>query len=245
MIAVVKDGRVVETGTHDQLLATRGSEYAKLVEAQAPKATAKTTTDSTLHHSQSVQALNEEILKKELTETAQITFHGVHFHYPTRPNVQIFKGLNLQIKAGETIAIVGPSGGGKSTVVQMIERFYDPIEGSVMYEGVDIRQLNIKWYRDQIGFVGQEPTLFNTTIGENIKYGHPNATQEEIEEAAKQANAHDFIMGFPNGYDTEVGENATQISGGQKQRIAIARAIIKKPKILILDEVSDKEVVLG
>jgi ATP-binding cassette subfamily B (MDR/TAP) protein 1 len=238
MIAVVKNGRVVETGTHDELLQTHGSEYAKLVEAQAPKAS----TESSMHTSESVLALNEQIVKAEISGTAQITFHDVHFHYPTRPNVQIFKGLNLQIKSGETVAIVGPSGGGKSTVVQMIERFYDPLEGSVLYEGVNIKDLNIKWYRDQIGFVGQEPTLFNTTIAENIKYGYPNATQEDIEEAAKQANAHNFIMGFPNGYDTEVGENATQISGGQKQRIAIARAIIKKPKILILDEVSAENI---
>lgn len=241
MIAVVKNGRVVETGTHDELLAIPGSEYGKLVEAQAPKRS----TNSSMNTSESVLALNEKMVAEEITGTAQITFHDVHFHYPTRPKVQIFKGLNLQIKSGETVAIVGPSGGGKSTVVQMIERFYDPIEGSVMYEGVDIRDLNIKWYRDQIGFVGQEPTLFNTTIGQNIKYGYPDATQSEVEEAAKQANAHNFIMGFPNGYDTEVGENATQISGGQKQRIAIARAIIKKPKILILDEVRNENILLS
>ena len=116
----------------------------------------------------------------------------------------------------------------------MIERFYDPLQGSVEYEGTDLKDINIKWYRDQIGFVSQEPTLFNTTIGENIKYGYPEASIAEIEEAAKQANAHNFIMSFPNGYATEVGENSTQVSGGQKQRIAIARAILKKPKILIL-----------
>jgi ATP-binding cassette subfamily B (MDR/TAP) protein 1 len=226
MIAVVKDGRIVETGSHDELVKTRGSEYGKLVEAQAPKkvesASALATPDAS--------ALNDGITK------AQISFRDVHFHYPSRPNNKIFKGLNLNIKQGETLAIVGPSGGGKSTVVQMVERFYDPLEGSVEYEGTDLKDINIKWYRDQIGFVSQEPTLFNTTIEENIRYGYAKATRAEIEEAAKQANAHDFIMSFPNGYKTNVGENATQVSGGQKQRIAIARAILKKPKILILDE---------
>ena len=117
-----------------------------------------------------------------------------------------------------------------------IERFYDPVGGSVEYEGSDLKDLNVKWLRDQLGLVSQEPTLFNTTIGENIKYGLPGATQQEIEEAAMKANAHDFIMSFPNGYDTQVGENATQVSGGQKQRIAIARAILKKPKMLLFDE---------
>ncbi len=116
----------------------------------------------------------------------------------------------------------------------MIERFYDPISGTVEYEGRDIREFNVQWYRDQLGFVGQEPTLFNTTIAENIRYGCPGATSAQIEEAARQANAHDFITSFPNGYATEVGENATQVSGGQKQRIAIARALIKKPKVLLL-----------
>ncbi len=120
----------------------------------------------------------------------------------------------------------------------MIERFYDPISGSVEYEGTDIREFNVQWYRDQLGFVGQEPTLFNTTIAENIRYGCPDASMAQIEEAAMQANAHDFITAFPNGYNTEVGENATQVSGGQKQRIAIARALIKKPKVLLLGKIS-------
>ncbi len=117
-----------------------------------------------------------------------------------------------------------------------IERFYDPVDGSVEYEGTDLKELNVGWLRDQLGLVSQEPTLFNTTIGENIKYGLPSATQKDIEEAAMKANAHDFIMSFPDGYNTNVGENATQVSGGQKQRIAIARALLKKPKILLFDE---------
>ena len=126
------------------------------------------------------------------------------------------------------------SGGGKSTTVAMIERFYDPVEGSVLYKGHNIKSLNLHWYRDQIGYVGQEPSLFNTTIAKNISYGAPSASQEEIELAAKQANIHNTIMTFPDGYNTVVGERGTQLSGGQKQRVAIARALVKKPKMLLL-----------
>jgi len=118
----------------------------------------------------------------------------------------------------------------------MIERFYDTQAGSVNYRGYDVKSLNLHWYRDQIGYVGQEPTLFNTSIAKNIAYGAPGATQEEIEHAAKQANIHETIMTFPDGYDTEVGDRGTQLSGGQKQRVAIARALVKKPKVLLLDE---------
>lgn len=232
LIAVVKDGIIVEKGTHDDLLATPGSEYGKLVEAQSPtvKKPALDAYSSNNSLTSSALAIDDNI------GTPQIEFKQVSFNYPTRPDNEIFTGLNLKISRGETLAIVGPSGGGKSTVVQMVERFYDPLSGSIEYEGTDLKELNVKWYRDQIGFVSQEPTLFNLTIAENIRFGYPNATQAELEEAAKLANAHDFIMSFPKGYNTEVGENATQVSGGQKQRIAIARAIIKKPKILILDE---------
>jgi ABC-type multidrug transport system fused ATPase/permease subunit len=127
------------------------------------------------------------------------------------------KGFNLSVALGQTVALVGPSGGGKSTTVGLIERFYDPQEGSVEYMGHDIRSLNISWYRDQIGYVGQEPVLFNDSILNNIKYGSPGATSQEIEEAAKQANCHDFIVGFADGYNTMVGERGVQLSGGQKQ----------------------------
>jgi ATP-binding cassette subfamily B (MDR/TAP) protein 1 len=118
----------------------------------------------------------------------------------------------------------------------MIERFYDTLEGRVMYKGYDVKSLNLQWYRDQIGYVSQEPTLFNTTIAKNIAYGAAGATQEQIEEAARQANVHDTIMSFLDGYNTEVGDRGTQLSGGQKQRVAIARALVKKPKVLLLDE---------
>jgi ATP-binding cassette subfamily B (MDR/TAP) protein 1 len=123
------------------------------------------------------------------------------------------------------------SGHGKSTVIQLIENYYRPTHGTIYYKGVDMKTLNVKWLRSQIGLVSQEPVLFDTTIEANIKFGMLGATQEEIEEAAKEANAHDFIMSFPDGYKTDVGSGSTQISGGQKQRIAIARALIRKPKV--------------
>jgi len=242
MIAVVKGGTIVENGTHDELLSL-DAEYAKLVKAQTtpPRnedmGVISKTTGVISKATGSFNFNSESVPKHSISFTApQLEFSDVHFEYPSRPGIGIFKGLNLSIRKGETLAIAGPSGGGKSTVIQLIERFYDPSHGSVKLDGVDLKELNVKWLRDQLGLVSQEPTLFNTTIGENIKYGQPKATQDDIVEAAKQANAHDFIMSFQYGYDTEVGETGTQVSGGQKQRIAIARAIIKRPKILLLDE---------
>ena len=166
----------------------------------------------------------------------KIELRNVHFAYPMRPDVAVFRGYNLTIEAGQTVALVGESGGGKSTVISLLERFYDPLEGQVLLDDTDIRTLNVQWLRDQIGLVSQEPVLFAASIMENIRHGKRGATDEEVVEAAKMANAHGFITAFPDGYGTEVGERGVQLSGGQKQRIAIARAVIKDPTVLLLDE---------
>ncbi|XP_077473724.1 bile salt export pump [Stigmatopora argus] len=164
-----------------------------------------------------------------------IEFHNVTFFYPSRPDVMILNDLSVQVKADETTAFVGPSGSGKSTAVQLIQRFYDPKEGKVTLDGHDVRSLNIKWLRSLIGIVEQEPVLFATTIADNIRFGKPGVTMDEIIQAAKEANAYNFIKDLPQKFDTLVGEGGGQMSGGQKQRIAIARALIRNPKILLLD----------
>ncbi|KAL2473720.1 ABC transporter B family member 9 [Forsythia ovata] len=171
------------------------------------------------------------------TIKGDIEFQHISFNYPTRPDIQIFKNLSLTMPSGKTVALVGESGSGKSTVISLIERFYNPDSGQIFLDGVEIRNFKISWLRQQMGLVSQEPILFNDTIHANIAYGKKgDVTEEEIIAATKAANAHNFISGLPNGYDTSVGERGIQLSGGQKQRIAIARAILKDPKILLLDE---------
>ncbi|CAL4910449.1 unnamed protein product [Urochloa decumbens] len=165
-----------------------------------------------------------------------IEFREVYFSYPTRPDEQIFRGFSLAIQSGTTVALVGQSGSGKSTVISLIERFYDPQLGEVLIDGVNLREFQLRWIRSKIGLVSQEPVLFAASIRDNIAYGKDDATDEEIRAAAELANAYKFIDKMPQGFATSVGEHGTQLSGGQKQRIAIARAILKDPRILLLDE---------
>lgn len=146
------------------------------------------------------------------------------------------RGFDLDIPAGQSIAIVGNSGNGKSTCLQLLQRFYDPDEGEILIDGHDIRSINVQTLRTIIATVGQEPVLFSTTIGENIRYGKPDATDEEVIFSAQGSGAHDFVAKQPMKYNTYVGEKGSQFSGGQKQRVAIARALIQSPKILLLDE---------
>jgi len=164
-----------------------------------------------------------------------IRFQNLSFSYPTRPAVKIFNNLDFEIPQGTNVAIVGPSGGGKSTIASLMLRFYSPTEGKILINGVDISTMNVKSLRRKIGLVAQEPVLFSGTVADNIAYAKPEATRAEIVAAARKANCQ-FISDFPDGLDTHVGARGAQLSGGQKQRIAIARALVKNPDILILDE---------
>ena len=164
----------------------------------------------------------------------EVVFEHVSFRYGEGPLV--LEDVSFRVEPGQTVALIGPTGSGKSTITNLIPRFYDPTEGRILIDGHDIRTVSLESLRRHIGLVLQDPFLFGTTIRENIAYGRPHASQEEIEAAARAARAHDFIMEFPEGYDTRVGERGVTLSGGQKQRIAIARALLYDPRILILDD---------
>lgn len=165
----------------------------------------------------------------------KIEFIDVNFQYPTRTDLQVLKSFSCVMEPGKTTALVGPSGSGKSTVIQLIERFYNPTSGTILIDGKDIKSLNLREFRRIVGYVGQEPVLFNTSIRDNMKFSKPDATDEEIISALKEANCWDFI-GSKDKLDMNVGPGGNQLSGGQKQRVAIARAFLKKPRILLLDE---------
>jgi ATP-binding cassette subfamily B protein len=165
-----------------------------------------------------------------------VQFENVFFSYPSRPDVQVLKGVSLEIRPGQVVALVGSSGGGKSTVASLLPRYYEPTAGTILLDGHPLNSLQPSWLRETIGIVSQEPILISSTIEENIRYGRPTASDEDVLSAAHAANASDFIAGFPEKFKTRVGEKGLQLSGGQKQRVAIARALLKDPKLLILDE---------
>lgn len=178
--------------------------------------------------------LNHGTRKDRLT--GSISFENVHFSYPQRSDVEVLKGISFDIKENQTLALVGQSGSGKSTISNLLLQFYALSEGSISFDGIAAKDMELNALRDQMAIVPQEVILFSGSIRENILFGNPNATEEEVMEAAKQANAWEFVDAFPNKLETEVGDRGIQLSGGQKQRIAIARAILKNPTILILDE---------
>lgn len=167
-----------------------------------------------------------------------VKFQDIHFSYPQRKEITILKGMNVSVNPGETLALVGSSGCGKSTVVSLLERFYDPSSGNVIVDDEELKTFNLQHLRSSMALVSQEPILFDCSIRENILYGldADAISTDQIIEAAKLANIHSFVSNLPSGYETRVGEKGTQLSGGQKQRIAIARALIREPKILLLDE---------
>lgn len=188
-----------------------------------------------------MEILSEEpevsaVAESQKCPATTISYQQVRFRYPTRPEVEVLKGIDLTIQAGEKIALVGQSGAGKSTIVQLLMRFYEPENGQIQSNGVNIATMDKHQWRSNIGIVPQEVILFGGSIAENIRYGKPDASDEEVREAARKANALDFIERFPQGFETLVGERGVKLSGGQRQRVAIARAVLKDPAILILDE---------
>ncbi|XP_026313887.1 multidrug resistance protein homolog 49-like [Hyposmocoma kahamanoa] len=188
-----------------------------------------------LERSSKIDAL-QDAGERPISFKGNIVFDNIYFNYPSRPDVKVLRGLNLSINAGETVALVGSSGCGKSTILQLLQRMYEPDSGTITVDGYQLTDLNLHNYRTSIGVVGQEPVLFSGTIRDNITLGLDNVTERDLIEASQLAHAHQFITKLAQGYDTVLGERGAQLSGGQKQRIAIARAVLRKPALLLLDE---------
>lgn len=221
---------VVFTGTIGAAIASLGSFYTEIVSAIGATERIFEILDETAE----IEPLSEQTANIRLD--GPIRYEQVHFTYPTRPDIDVLKGIDLEIQPGKKIALVGASGSGKSTIVALLQRFYPLEHGKITIGGTDIKDFPLSAYRRNIGIVPQEVLLFGGTIRENILYGKPGAGEEEIIAAAEKANAWEFIGGFPEGLDTIVGERGVKLSGGQRQRVAIARAILKDPSILLLDE---------
>jgi ABC-type multidrug transport system fused ATPase/permease subunit len=187
-------------------------------------------------HDEAAEPISLAKERTHLSLEGRIAFDNVDFHYASRPDMPVLRNVSFEALPGERIALVGPSGAGKSTIASLVLRFHDPVTGAVLIDGKDARDYPLTPLRDRMAIVPQEVLLFGGTIRENIAYGKPDASDKEIEAAARKANAHDFIVSFPEGYGTVVGERGVQLSGGQRQRVAIARAVLKDPAILILDE---------
>lgn len=168
--------------------------------------------------------------------TGNIAFSQVAFNYPTRPEATVLQGVTFELRTSECVCIVGSSGSGKSTISALLQRLYEPLQGKIQLDGYDLNQTDVKWLREHIVVVSQHPNMFDASVAENIAYGSTHVPIEEIHRAAKAANVHDFVMSLPQGYDTNLGENASLISGGQAQRLQIARALVRQSSILILDE---------
>lgn len=166
----------------------------------------------------------------------EVCFESVRFRYPARPDVEVLRGIDITLSPGETVAVVGASGAGKSTMAALLSRLYDPTEGRVTLDGVDLRELDPQWLHRVVGIVPQEPILFSTSIAENVRYGRPDATDAQVHEACRAAHAHEIVARLPEGYATRVGERGIALSGGQRQRVAIARALLQDPRVLVLDE---------